>query len=90
MLRDTTAPEWSQTIVPTDKPVFSVDPANLDAAMKDAMENRFELKRLKLQNEINEVDIKYFRNQTRPQVDLNTTFSLDGLARGERHDGDDR
>ncbi|MBK9439479.1 MAG: TolC family protein [Chloracidobacterium sp.] len=82
MLRDTTAPEWSQTIVPTDKPVFGVDPANLDAAMKDAMENRFELKRLKLQNEINEVDIKYFRNQTRPQVDLNTTFSLDGLARG--------
>jgi outer membrane protein len=82
ILREATAPEWSQTLVPTDKPVFSIDPANLDAAMKDAMENRFELKRLKLQSEINDIDVKYFRNQTRPQIDLNTTFSLDGLSRG--------
>lgn len=82
ILRETTAPEWSQTLVPTDKPVFSVDPANLDAAMKDAMENRFELKRLKIQSEINDIDVKYFRNQTRPQIDLNSTFSLDGLSRG--------
>lgn len=82
ILRETTAPEWSQTLVPTDKPVFSVDPANLDAAMKDAMENRFELKRLKIQSEINDIDVKYFRNQTRPQIDLNSTFSLDGLSSG--------
>ncbi len=82
ILREPTAPEWQQTFVPTDKPVFSVDPANLDSAMKDAMENRFELKRLKIQSEINDIDVKYFRNQTRPQIDLNTTFSLDGLSRG--------
>ena len=82
ILRETTAPEWSQTLVPTDKPVFSVDPANLDAAMRDAMENRFELKRLKIQSEINDIDVKYFRNQTRPQIDLNSTFSLDGLSSG--------
>ncbi|MBP6003257.1 MAG: TolC family protein [Pyrinomonadaceae bacterium] len=82
LLKDTTAPEWTQTFMPTDKPVFSVDSANLDTAMKDAMDNRFELKRLKLQNEINDIDIRYFKNQTRPQIDLNTTFSLDGFSRG--------
>jgi len=82
ILKDTTAPEWSRPIVPTDKPVFSQDVTNLDAAMKDATENRFELKRLKIANEINDIDLKYFRNQTRPQIDLNTTFSLDGLSRG--------
>lgn len=82
VLREPTAAEWSQTYVPTDKPVFSTDPMNLDDAMKDAMENRFELSRLKLAKEINAIDIEYFRNQTKPQIDLNTTFSLDGLSRG--------
>ena len=50
--------------------------------MKDAMDNRFELRRLKLAKDINSIDIAFFKNQTRPQIDLNTTFSLDGLSRG--------
>jgi len=81
IIKDPTAPEWNQTLVPTDSPTFSAIPVNLDEAMKDAMENRFELKRLKLASDINDVDIKYFKNQTKPQIDLNTTFSLDGLSR---------
>lgn len=82
LLRDPLAPEWAQTIVPTDNPSVAPDAVSLDAAMKDAMDNRFELKRLKIQREINEADIRFFKNQTKPQIDLNTTFSLDGLARG--------
>ncbi len=81
VLRDPLSPEWQQTFVPTEKPAFNLDPLNLDDAMKDAMDNRFELRRLKLQKEINSEDIKYYKNQTKPQIDLNTTFSLDGLAR---------
>ena len=81
VLSDPLSPEWSQTFVPTDKPAFSLDPLSLDDAMKDAMDNRFELKRLKLQKEINSEDIRYFKNQIKPQIDLNTTFSLDGLSR---------
>ncbi len=81
VLRDPTSPDWSQTFVPTDAPVVSTGPMSLDEAMKDAMENRFELRRLKLQQEINNEDLKYFKNQIKPQIDLNTTFSLDGLSR---------
>lgn len=81
LLRDPTSPEWSQTIVPTDAPTISAAPLNLDEAMKDALDNRFELKRLKLQREINNEDLKFYKNQTKPQIDLNTTFSLDGLSR---------
>jgi HAE1 family hydrophobic/amphiphilic exporter-1 len=54
----------------------------LEDAVDDAMENRPELARLKLAREINQLDLKLYKNQTRPQVDVNTTFSLDGLARG--------
>ena len=82
VLKDATSNEWSQSYVPTDKPLFTLDSVNLDNAIKDAMDNRFELRRLKLANDINTVDIAYFKNQTKPQIDLNTTFSLDGLARG--------
>ncbi|HMS41847.1 MAG TPA: TolC family protein [Pyrinomonadaceae bacterium] len=80
ILRDPNSDEWNVSYVPTDKPVYSDEPVNLDLAMKDAMENRLELRRLKLAREINQIDINYFRNQTKPQIDLNTSFSLGGLA----------
>lgn len=82
LIKDAAAPEWSQTFVPTDKPAFSLTPVSLDNAIKDAMDNRFELRRLKLARDINAVDIAFFKNQTKPQVDLNTTVSLDGLSLG--------
>ncbi len=81
LIKDPVSQEWSQTLVPTDAPAVSAGPPSLDQAMNDAMDNRFELRRLKLQREINQEDIKYFKDQTKPQIDLNTNFSLDGLSR---------
>lgn len=80
VLKDPTMAEWSYSFVPTDNPIFSTDPIALNDAMKDAIENRPELRRLRLQKEINAIDLDYFRNQTKPRIDLNTTFSLNGLA----------
>ena len=87
IIRDAMSAEWQQPYLPTDKPVFSTDPVSLDAAVKDAMDNRFELRRLKLASDINQIDIRYFKNQTKPQIDLNTSFSLDGLSRGGSNAG---
>lgn len=83
LLRDATSAEWSQPFVPTDRPAFSTDPVNMDSAIKDAMDNRYELQRLKFERDINDIDVRYFKNQTKPQIDLNTSFSLDGLSRGK-------
>lgn len=80
ILRDATSPEWRESLVPTDQPVFGTDSVNIDDAIKDAVDNRPELSRLKLQREINDIDIKFFKNQTKPQIDFNATFSLNGLA----------
>jgi outer membrane protein TolC len=80
ILREPTAPEWTTQYVPTDSPVFSTDPIDLETAIKEAVENRPELRRLKLEREINQIDIDFFKNQTKPQIDLNTTFSLGGLS----------
>ncbi|CAN5535990.1 hypothetical protein BH18ACI1_BH18ACI1_02020 [soil metagenome] len=82
LLRDPNAPEWSESIVPTDKPVISDEPIIVDDAVKDAIDNRPELNRLRLQKEINTIDINYFKNQTKPQIDLVSSFSLGGLSLG--------
>jgi HAE1 family hydrophobic/amphiphilic exporter-1 len=80
LLREATAPEWSQSFVPTDKPVYSEEPIIVQDAIKDAMDNRPELTRLRFQKEINSIDINYFKNQTKPRIDLVSSFSLGGLS----------
>ena len=80
IIRDPLSSEWSQSFTPTDPPAFDLNPVDLEAALRDATDNRFELRRLKLQQEINAADIRYYRNQTKPQIDLNTSFSLNGLS----------
>ncbi|HKC65808.1 MAG TPA: TolC family protein, partial [Pyrinomonadaceae bacterium] len=80
-LRDTRAAEWSASIVPTDQ--TSVDPTapiNLRDALEEARANRPELRRVRLQQEMTDIDINYFKDQTRPRVDLQATVSTTGLA----------
>lgn len=80
IFRDISSPEWSSQITPTDRPSFSETPVNLNDALKEARENRPELRRLRLQADINGIDLQYFRNQTKPQFDLQGTVATTGLA----------
>jgi outer membrane protein len=80
MLKDSTAPEWSAQITPTDTPTVDTNPVNLNDAITEARKNRPELQRLNMQRRINDLDLQFFRNQAKPQVDLQTTFATTGLA----------
>jgi HAE1 family hydrophobic/amphiphilic exporter-1 len=80
ILRDPLSPEWSASLVPTDQPSFDETPVNLEEALKEARANRPEMKRLALQNEISDIDITYFKNQAKPNVDIQATVSTTGLA----------
>ena len=80
ILKDTTASQWSAQITPTDAPVIDTTPVNLNDAVTEARKNRPELQSLRLQRDINDIDLKYFRNQTKPQIDLQTTLATTGLA----------
>lgn len=73
-------PEWSAQLTPTETPKFDTTPVNLQDALKAARDNRPELRRLRLQNEINQIDLTYFKNQTKPRIDLVGTVALTGLA----------
>lgn len=85
LLREATAPEWTQSYVPTDTPVYSDEPIIVEDAIKDAFDNRPELRRLRLQRETNAIDIDFFRNQTKPRIDLVSSFSLGGLSLGNQN-----
>ncbi len=85
LLREPTAPEWTQSFVPTDTPVYSDAPVIVEDAIKDAIDNRPELRRLRLQREITAIDIDYFKNQTKPRIDLVSSVSLGGLSLGNQN-----
>jgi len=80
MLKDPASPEWSAQVTPTDSPAFDLSPVDLKIALDEAHRNRPELGRVKLQKEINVLDLQYFRNQTRPLIDLTGSFTTTGLA----------
>lgn len=80
IFKDPRNPEWSAQLTPTDTPKFDTNPVNLPDALKAARDNRPELRRLRLQNDINDIDISFFKNQTKPQVDITGTVALTGLA----------
>jgi outer membrane protein len=80
MLRSPEAPEWSAQVTPTDTPLLELAPVNLPVALDEAHKNRPELRRLNLQKEINVIDLDFYKNQTKPQIDLTGTFALTGLA----------
>jgi HAE1 family hydrophobic/amphiphilic exporter-1 len=80
IVKDSTGAEWSAQITPTDTPKFDAAPVNLNDALKEARDNRPELRRLRLQSDINAIDLQYFKNQMRPQIDLQATFATTGLA----------
>ncbi|HSK74335.1 MAG TPA: TolC family protein [Pyrinomonadaceae bacterium] len=87
ILRNPNAPEWNESLVPTDQPAFSMEPVDLNIALQEAVQNRTELRRLRLQKEINAIDIEYFRDQTKPQIDLTGSISLNGLAQSGNQNG---
>src|SRR5215217_4433425 len=80
IFKDPNSPEWSAQLTPTEMPKFDTTPVNLPDALRAARDNRPELRRLRLQNDINAIDISFFKNQTKPRVDLVGTVALTGLA----------
>jgi HAE1 family hydrophobic/amphiphilic exporter-1 len=80
ILRNKSATEWSNRIKPTDERPLEAPTTNLKEALDEAYANRPELTRLRLQQDINKIDTTFFKNQTLPRVDLQSTFFSLGFA----------
>jgi len=71
---------WSVSLIPTDSVDLALPNVTLAEAMKAAMENRAELQQSNVVREINQIDQTFFRDQTKPQVDLVGSYGVVGLA----------
>jgi len=74
------APIWNSSIVPGDSVDLAAPEITLPDAMKLAMDNRPELQQSNLSRDINQIDQKFFRDQTKPQIDLVGSYGVVGLA----------
>jgi len=78
--QDQKAQLWGESIVPTDSVDLAVPDIQLPDALKTAMENRPELQQSNVLKEINQIDQQFFKEQTKPAVDLVGTYGVSGLA----------
>ncbi len=71
---------WGSRIEPVEP--FDIQPVALPLqdALKLAVENRPEVKQLGLNKEMNEIDIDFFRNQAKPQVDFVAAYTMNGVG----------
>lgn len=80
MLPDRTAAQWKRPITPVS-PIDRQTPAiGLEVSLSEALENRPELRQLDETEAINQIDQKFFRDQTKPEINLVGSYSAQGLA----------
>jgi outer membrane protein len=80
LVKDPKDPVWGQVIIPVDQPNIPDKIVTLDEALESAYKNRPELRSLVVQLEKNNIDIRYFANQTKPQLNFVATYTAPGVA----------
>lgn len=80
MLPDRNAPEWQRAITPVSVVEIDTPTLGLEASLAEALRNRPELDQLAETAAINEIDKRFFRDQTKPEINLVGTYTSQGLA----------
>ncbi|HVF68039.1 MAG TPA: TolC family protein [Pyrinomonadaceae bacterium] len=71
---------WSKALLPVTPVDLEAPHVALGAAVESALANRLELTELETSAEINKIDQRFYRDQTRPQIDLTASYSSNALA----------
>jgi outer membrane protein TolC len=79
---DPSAPDfWAARIEPTDKAVLAAaKPIDVDAAIRNALQNRTDLLQTRKQLESADINIRFFDNQRLPDLNFEATYGLAGLG----------
>ncbi|HEU5259690.1 MAG TPA: TolC family protein, partial [Vicinamibacterales bacterium] len=71
---------WTTRFVPAELPAFEPTAVDVDAAVRNALQMRTDLLQARKSLEAADVNIKYFRNQTLPDVTATFDYGLTGLG----------
>ncbi len=80
ILADRGSALWASAVIPVTPSDTAVPVVPLADAMDQALAGRPETAEVKISGEINQSDTKFYREQTKPQVDLVASYSRVGLA----------
>ena len=69
---------WTATLNPVDLPTLEVEPIDLQAAIRNALDQRTDLARSRRQLDINDVNLSTMDNNRLPSVDLLASYQLQG------------
>ena len=69
---------WTAELNPVDQPQLSQPPVDIEAAIRNALAGRTDLKRAERQQDINELNVSGLRNATLPALDLTGRYQLQG------------
>ncbi len=84
LILDPDAPDfWRISLQPSDSPVLLAREIDVDAAVRNALLNRTDLDTLDKNLETTDTNIRYYRNQRLPEVNLQVDYGMTGLG-GER------
>lgn len=71
---------WSVRIQPSDSPILQARAIDVDAAVRNALDNRTDLDTLDRNIQTTDTNIRYYRNQRLPDVNLDVNYSLTGIG----------
>jgi outer membrane protein len=71
---------WTTSIEPTELPTFQPNTVDVDGAVRNALQMRTDLLQARKSLEAADINIKYFRNQTLPDVTATFDYGLTGLG----------
>jgi outer membrane protein TolC len=73
-------PMWRQTLRPVDLPSIEPPPTDVEGAVRTALQNRTDILTARKNLDSNDVNIRYFKNQSMPALDLNASYGVQGLG----------
>jgi outer membrane protein TolC len=71
---------WNVRLELTDQPTMDVRTIDLDQAVRNALDRRTDIRLTKKQIEATDINIRYFHNQTMPEVNAQLDYALTGLG----------
>lgn len=80
LLADRSANDWNRPLTPISPISLEPPRVGLEIALTEALKNRPEITQLETSAEINKINEEYFRDQTKPQIDLVGSYTSQGLA----------
>jgi len=73
-------PMWGSSINPVDRPAATPEPINVDAAVQRALRERTDMQQSLNNLKVSDINLRLQRDLTRPQLNLTTTYGLQGLG----------